>query len=59
MRIARGSLQELLTQIAIAAELELLARAALHALEDQAEQTGRLLFDLIRYRTASGGQAKT
>jgi four helix bundle protein len=59
MRIARGSLQELLTQIAIAAELELLAQAALHALEDQAEQTGRLLFGLIRYRTASGGQAKT
>lgn len=57
LRIARGSLQELLTQIAIAGEMDLVARAALETLEEQGEQTGRLLFGLIRYRTASGNQS--
>ena len=57
LRIARGSLQELLSQIAIAGEMDLVARAALEALEEQGEQTGRLLFGLIRYRTASGNQS--
>jgi four helix bundle protein len=43
VRIARGSLQELLTQIVIAAELDLVPEAALKDLDAQAEQTGRLL----------------
>ena len=49
LRIARGSLQELQTQLLIASDLTLLP--ALQPLDELAARTGRLLFGLLRYRT--------
>jgi four helix bundle protein len=51
LRIARGSLQELQTQLLIAADLTLLPAEALQPLDELAARTGRLLFGLLRYRT--------
>ena len=55
LRIARGSLQELQTQLGIAAELELLDSDAVAELEACAAQTGRLLFGLLRFRSGMQG----
>ena len=55
LRIARGSLQELQTQLGIAAELEILNCDAVAELEACAAQTGRLLFGLLRFRSGTQG----
>ena len=50
LRIARGSLQELQTQLEIVEELAMLPVADVAELRKMADQTGRLLAGLIRYK---------
>jgi four helix bundle protein len=49
LQIARGSLEELQTQITIAGDLQLIAHAATQALTQAAEETGRLIRGLLRF----------
>lgn len=51
LRIARGSLQELQTQLEIAEELSMLQSSEVAELAKMADQTSRLLAGLIRYRS--------
>lgn len=56
LRIARGSLQELQTQLMIAGELGLLPPAVVEELSASADATGRLLAGLLRYRSSTRGK---
>jgi four helix bundle protein len=49
LQIARGSLEELQTQITIAGDLQLIADAPAQALAHAAEETGRLIQGLSRF----------
>ena len=53
LRYARGSLEELRTQITIAGDLQLIADTRAEALAQAAEETGRLVQGLLRFLAVS------